>query len=185
MISTSDFSRGLVILIDGQLFSIVDFSASHMGRGGALMKTKLKSVEQGNVIERVFKSGEKFERAILDNRPMQYLYKQENLYTFMDTESYEQMTLGEDDLGEAVNYLKENDMITVNTYKGRAISIDLPPSVDLKVIDAPPGVRGNTVSGATKPAIVETGLSVQVPLFVNPGEVIKVDTRTGAYITRV
>lgn len=185
MISTSDFSRGLTIIVEGQLFSIVEFMAAHVGRGGSTVKTKLKNVETGAVIERVFKGGDKFEQAILDKRQMQYLYRQDELFTFMDTETYEQMNLNVNDLGDAVDYLKENDMITIQLYKDRAIGIELPPSVELKVIETPPGVRGNTVSGANKPATLETGKVIQVPLFVNEGEIVKVDTRTGAYLTRV
>ena len=185
MISTSDFSRGLTIVMDNDLYTIVEFQASHPGRGGALVKTKLKSLETGYVIERIFKAGEKFEKAHLDNREMQYLYKQDELYTFMDTETYEQMTLTAADLGENVWYLKENDMIQILLHKGKAVGVDLPASVNLKVIETPPGVRGNTVSNVTKPATLETGKIIQVPLFVNEGEMIKVDTRTGEYLTRV
>lgn len=185
MISTSDFSRGLTIVIDGQLYTIVEFSASHQGRGSAIVKAKLKNIENGVVVERAWKSGEKFEQAILENREMQYLYKSDELYTFMDTETYEQMTLSANDLGDAVDYLKENAMVNTVIYKGRAIGVDLPASVELTITETPPGVRGNTVSNATKAATLETGKVIQVPLFVNEGEVVRVDTRTGEYLTRV
>ncbi|AZR73552.1 elongation factor P [Anoxybacter fermentans] len=185
MISTNDFSNGLTIVVDGELYTIIEFLHVQRSRGSAFVRTKLKNVETGYVIEKTFKAGEKVERAYLDTREMQFLYKQDDLYVFMDTETYEQMTLEKETLGNAIDYLKENDMIKVQLYKGKPVGIDLPVTVELKVVETPPGVRGNTVSGGSKPATLETGKVVQVPLFINEGDIIKVDTRTGEYITRV
>lgn len=185
MITTSNFSRGLTIVYDGDLYTIVEFLNVHPGRGSAFVRTKLKNLETGAVIDKNFKAGEKVEKAFLDNREMEYLYRQDELLIFMDTETYEQLTLTEDYLGDAVDYLKENDMINVLLYKGKPVGIDLPPNVELKIVETQPGIRGNTVSGGSKPATLETGKVVQVPLFVNEGDVIKVDTRTGEYMTRV
>ncbi|MCK4259791.1 MAG: elongation factor P [Halanaerobiales bacterium] len=185
MISTSNFSRGLTIVVDGALYSIVQFTNVHTGRGSAVVRTKLKNIETGYVLDKTFKAGEKFEKAHLDKREMEYLYKQDNLYIFMDTETYEQMTLDEDYLGETTDYLKENDLLTVLLFKAKPVGIDLPANVALKVVDTPPGVRGNTVSNATKNATLETGKVINVPMFINEGDIVKVDTRTGDYITRV
>lgn len=185
MITTSNFSRGLTIVYDGDLYTIVEFLNVHPGRGSAFVRTKLKNLETGAVIDKNFKAGEKVEKAFLDNREMEYLYRQDELLIFMDTETYEQLTLTEDYLGDAVDYLKENDMINVLLYKGKPVGIDLPPNVELKIVETQPGIRGNTVSGGSKPATLETGKVVQVPLFVEEGDVIKVDTRTGEYMTRV
>ncbi len=184
MITTSNFSRGLTIQHEGALYSIVEFTNVHTGRGSAVVRTKLKNIETGYLIEKTFKSGEKFEKAHLEKERWS-LHKQDELYIFMDTETYEQMTLSSDYLGDAIDYLKENDLITILLHKERPIGIDLPANVELKVVETQPGVRGNTVSNATKPATLETGKIVQVPLFVNEGEIIRVDTRTGDYITRV
>ncbi len=185
MIATNSFKKGLTIVFEDELYTILDFLHVQMGRGSAVVRTKLKNIETGYVIEKTFKSGEKVEKAHLDNRQMQFLYKQDELYIFMDTETYEQMTLTEEYLGENIEYLKENDMINVLLYKGNPVGVELPVTVELKIVEAPPGVKGNTVSGATKPATLETGKVIQVPLFINEGDVVKVDTRTGEYMTRV
>ena len=185
MISTNNFKKGLTVLVDGELYAIVDFLHVQMGRGSAVVRTKMKNIETGYVIEKTFKAGEKVEKAHLDNRQMQFLYKQDELYVFMDTETYEQMTLSEDYLGDNIDYLRENDLLNVLLYKEKPVGVELPVNVILKVVETPPGVRGNTVSGATKPATLETGKIIQVPLFINEGDQIKVDTRTGEYMTRV
>ena len=185
MISTSDFSTGQTILVDGELYTIVDFLHVQRSRGSAFVRTKLKNLETGNVLEKTFKSGEKVEAAYLETKDMQYLYSQDVMYYFMDTETYEQTPINEDTLGETIDYLKENDTIKIQFYEGRPVGIDLPPNVELEVVRTTPGIRGDTVGNATKPATLETGKVVQVPLFVNEGDVIKVDTRTGEYMTRV
>lgn len=185
MISTNNFSKGITILVDGELYTITDFLHVQMGRGSAVVRTKLKNLETGYVIEKTFKAGDKVEKAHLDKRVMEFLYKQDDMYIFMDNETYEQLTLTSEYLGDATDYLKENDTINVLMYKEKPVGIDLPTTVNLTVVEAPPGVKGNTVSGATKAVTLETGKVIQVPLFINEGEVVKVDTRTGTYITRV
>lgn len=185
MISTSDFRNGLTIVLDGTVYQIIDFQHSKMGRGGALVKTKLRDVENGGVTEKTFRGNEKVERALVDQRQKQYLYRDVDDYVFMDTETFEQIFLSSEQLGDKVDYLKENMTLNVSMYNGRPIGIELPTAVELAVAKTQPGIRGNTVSGGSKPATLETGAVVQVPLFVDEGDIIKVDTRTGEYITRV
>ncbi|MFP4661881.1 MAG: elongation factor P [Halanaerobiales bacterium] len=185
MISTSDFHNGLTIELDGKVYQLIDFQHSKMGRGGALVKTKLRDVENGGVIEKTFRGGEKVARARVDQREKQYLYRDGEDYVFMDTETYEQIYLSEEQLGDKVNYLKENMTLEVTMYEGRPIDIELPIFVELAVAETQPGIRGNTVSGGSKPATLETGAVVQVPLFIDIGDIIKVDTRTAEYIERV
>ena len=185
MISTSNFHNGLTIELDGKVYQVIDFQHSKMGRGGALDKTKLRDVENGGVIEKTFRGGEKVARARVDQREKQYLYRDAEDYVFMDTETYEQIFLSKEQLGDKVNYLKENMVLEVSMYEGRPIDIELPIFVELSVAETQPGIRGNTVSGGSKPATLETGAVVQVPLFIDVGDLIKVDTRTGEYIERV
>ncbi|HHW55207.1 MAG: elongation factor P [bacterium] len=184
MISTNDFRTGLTIELDGEVYTVVDFLHVKPGKGAAFVRSKLKNVKTGATIEKTFRAGEKVSRAHLDKREMQYLYRSGEQFTFMDTENYEQFTFSEEQLGEAVKFLKESMLISVLVHNGNTIGIELPNFVELAVEKTDPGVRGDTVSGATKRAVLETGAEVQVPLFVEEGDVIKIDTRTGEYIER-
>ncbi|MDK2882368.1 MAG: elongation factor [Bacillota bacterium] len=184
MISTNDFRTGLTIELEGEVYSVVDFQHVKPGKGSAFVRSKLKNIRTGALIERTFRAGEKVETAHIERRQMQYLYSAGSSYTFMDTENFEQLTLNEDQLGENLKFLKENMLITVLQHEGSILGIELPNFVDLKVVETTPGIRGDTVSGATKPAKLETGAVVQVPLFVEEGDVIRIDTRTGEYLTR-
>lgn len=184
MISSNDFRTGSTIELDGDVFSVVDFQHVKPGKGSAFVRTKLKNVKTGAVIERTFNAGEKVPKAHVERREMQYLYNDGEAYNFMDTASYEQFSLTKDQLGDGVKFLKDNMNIGVMLFQGKTIGIDLPNSVELKVIETPPGIKGDTASGGTKPATVETGAVVQVPFFVEVGDVLLVDTRTGTYLKR-
>jgi len=185
VIDTSEFRNGLKIEIDDHPYEIVEFQHVKPGKGGAFVRTKYKSLITGHVLEKNFRSGEKFNRPDLEERPMQFLYKEGSDYHFMDQKTYDQTFLPEDVLGNAKNFLKENTEVHILFYRGKAIGVTLPNTMELEIVKCDPGVRGDTVSGALKPAELETGLVVQVPLFVNEGDTIKVDTRTGEYLTRV
>ncbi|MDK2793715.1 MAG: elongation factor [Caldanaerobacter sp.] len=185
MIAAGDFRKGVTIEVDGQIFTVVDFMHVKPGKGAAFVRTKLKNIMTGAVIERTFSPTEKFEEAQIERREMQYLYNDGEFYYFMDTETYEQIPLSYDKVEEAMKYIKENMVVTVKFYKGEAFSVEPPTFVELEVIDTEPGVRGDTVTGGSKPATVETGAVIQVPLFINVGDKIKIDTRTGEYIERV
>lgn len=185
MISTSDFHNGMTIEMDGTVYQIIEFQHFKMGRGGALVKTKLRDVENGGITEKTFRGGEKVARAHVDQRQKQFLYRDGEDFIFMDTETFEQISLSDEQLGDKVNFLQENMVISVLMYNGRPIDIELPTTVEIAVQETQPGIRGNTVSGGSKPATLATGAVVQVPLFINEGDIIKVDTRTGEYITRV
>jgi elongation factor P len=185
MYATSDFRKGLKIEINGEPFTMVDFLHVKPGKGGAFVRTTLKSLISGNVIDRTFRSGEKIDKPDLEERQMQFLYESDGEFHFMDSETYEQSFLTEGHLGDARNYLQENVSVTVLFHNGKPIGVEVPIFVELTVTSAEPGVRGDTAAGATKPAILETGMTVQVPLFVNEGDVLKIDTRTGKYIERV
>ena len=180
MISSTDFRTGLTIEIDGGVWQVVEFQHVKPGKGAAFVRTKIKNVETGAVVERTFNPNEKMPAARLDTRKMQYLYEADGMYTFMDMENYEQTELSKDQL----NYLQENMEVNLQTFKDRIIGITLPTSVNLKVTECEPSVKGNTATGATKMATVETGYVVRVPLFVNEGDVLRIDTRTGNYIER-
>ena len=184
MISSTDFRTGLTIEIDGGVWQIVEFQHVKPGKGAAFVRTKIKNVETGAVIERTFNPNEKMPAAHLDTRKMQYLYEADDMYTFMDMETYEQIELNKEQLGTALNYLKEEMEVSVQSFKGRIIGLTLPNAVELKVTECEPSVKGNTATGATKMAKVETGYEVRVPLFVNEGDVLRIDTRTGNYIER-
>ncbi len=184
MITSTDFRTGLTIEIDNGVWQVVEFQHVKPGKGAAFVRTKLKNVESGAVVERTFNPNEKMPPAHLDTRKMQFLYEADGVYTFMDMESYEQIELNKDTLGTALNYLQENMEVSVQSFKDRIIGISLPNSVNLKVIECEPGVKGNTATGATKMAKVETGYEVRVPLFINEGDVLRIDTRTGNYIER-
>ena len=185
MISTTDFRGGVRLLVDGEPYYIVEFQHVKPGKGGAFVRTKLKSYLSGNVLDRTFRSGERFEEPDLEEREMQFLYATGDDYTFMDTETYEQLTFEKKQLGENADLLKENMSAKILIYEHRPIDVELPIFIELKVVDAEPGVRGDTASGGTKPAVVETGATIKVPLYLEVGTVIKIDTRTRAYVERV
>jgi elongation factor P len=184
-ISTNDLKNGMTVDLPEGLFSVVEFQHVKPGKGGAFVRTKLKNVRTGAVIERTYRADEKLEQAIVDKREMQYLYRDGEHYVFMDNSTYDQMHVEQAALGAAARYVKEGDSAVLQMYKTEIVGVDLPAAVELAVTQTEPGVQGDRVSGARKPATLETGLVVQVPLFVNEGDRIKVDTRSGDYITRV
>jgi elongation factor P len=184
MYSTAEFRRGLKIEIEGKPFVIVEFQHVKPGKGGAFVRTKLKNLETGQVLEQTFRSGAKVGKPDLEEKYMQYLYQEGDQYVFMDTQTYDQDFIHQDFLADAVPFLQPNVEATVLFYQGRPIGVDLPPAVVLEVTDTEPGVKGDTATGATKAATLETGHVVQVPLFINEGESLKIDTRTGEYIER-
>jgi len=183
-ITTNDLKNGMTLDLDDGLFQVVEFQHVKPGKGGAFVRTTLKNARSGAVLERTFRAGEKVERAVIDKREMQYLYREGDSLVFMDSESYDQLNVSTGDLGSAVDYLKEGDTAILHMYEGAVVAAELPAAVELTVAQTEPGVQGDRVSGARKPATLETGLVVQVPLFVEPGEKIKVDTRTGEYLAR-
>ncbi len=185
VIDTSEFRKGLKIEVDGEPFEIVEFQHVKPGKGSAFVRTSIKSLLTGRVLQPTFKSGDKVGRPDIEEKEMQYLYKQGEDYYFMDTRSYEQTFLNGSVLGEQRNFLKENVNVSILFYNGKPIGVSLPNSVDLRVAKCDPGVRGDTVSGALKPAVLETGYQVSVPLFINEGDILKIDTRDGKYLTRV
>ena len=184
MFSTTDFRNGLKIEMDGTPYEILWFQHHKPGKGGAVIRTKLRNLLNGRVVENTFRSGEKVGKPDLASKEMQYLYRQGDDFVFMDMESYEQVEVPSEKLGEKGGYIKESDTVSVLLYQGSLLDVDLPASVVLAVTETEPGVQGDRVSGATKPATMETGLVVKVPLFINEGDSIKVDTRTGEYISR-
>ena len=184
MYSTSDFRNGLKIEFEGDPYIIVYFQHVKPGKGGAFVRTKLKNLKTGAVIEHTFRSGDKVEKPDLEDREMQFMYRMEKACHFMDTRTYEQIYLDEDHVGEAGNYLVENLPVKIQFYRGEPIGIELPIFIELRIVETEPGIRGDTVSGASKPAKLESGAVVQVPLFFNEGDRVKVDTRTGSYIER-
>ncbi len=184
-ISTSEFRKGLKIELNGEPFLMVDFQHVKPGKGGAFVRTRLKSLWSGNVIDKTFRSGEKVETPDLEERAMQYLYPEGENYVFMDNETYEQMVISRDVLGDGAHYLKENMDVTVLFHNRKPIGVDLPFFVELKVVETDPGIKGDTASGGSKPATLETGAVVQVPLFIKEGDILKIDTRDGSYIERV
>ena len=184
MISVNDFKTGLTIEVDGEIFTVLDFQHVKPGKGAAFVRSKLKNLRNGNIVEKTFRAGENVGRAHVENRAVQYLYNSGNEYTFMDNETYDQFTLDRKQLEWELNFLKENMTVNISSYQGEIIGISLPNSVELKVVETEPGVKGNTATGATKNAKLETGLNVQVPLFINEGDVLLIDTRDGRYISR-
>ena len=184
MISTSDFKRGLTVELNGELYSIVDFQHVKPGKGGAFVRTKFKNVKTGLIIDKTFRAGEKMEQAIIDRKTMQYLYSDGNGYSFMNKENYEQISLSKDQISDIADLLKEGNDVDVTFCKSEIIGVELPNFMSLKVVKTMPGVKGNTVSGALKPATLETGAIIQVPLFVKEGDIIKIDTREKKYIER-
>lgn len=185
MISATDLRKGVSFLMDGELYRVLDYQHSYVGRGSANVRTKLRNLHTGRTIDRTFSAGDKFQEVRLELRQVQFLYQDGDLYYFMDTETYEQPALSADALGDKINYLKEGSVLSLSMYEDRPVEIELPVTVDLMIAETVPGIRGNTATGATKRAKLETGLMVQVPLFIEEGDVIRVDTRTGEYLTRV
>lgn len=183
--SSNDIKNGTVVVIDGKLLKVIWFQHHKPGKGNTVIRLKMKDLIGGSTIERTINADSKIEQAIVERREMSYLYNDGTHWHFMDSQTYEQLAVEEKDVDEAKGYLTENLVVTLTMYEGRPIGVDLPASVDLKITESDPGVKGDRVSGATKPATLETGLVIQVPLFVGPGETIKVDTRSGEYITRV
>ena len=184
MISASEARKGVTIELDGQPYRVIDYQHIKIGRGSAQVRLKLRDVQSDHTVERTFQSSEKFTEAHLEHRIAQYLYREENLYYFMDTESYDQITLDAEQLSGVVDYLKENMTLQISSFKGKAIGVELPTAVELEVAETGPGFKGDTASAGGKPATLETGLVIQVPFFINTGDVIKVDTRTGEYLER-
>ena len=184
MISVNDLRTGLTIELDNGLWSVVEFLHVKPGKGAAFVRTKLKNVETGNVVEKTFRAGEKVGKATLDKRDMQYLYKEGADFVMMDMESYEQMNVTEAQIGDGVKYLKENMNVSILLYQGKIIGLDIPNHVELEVTDTPPAEKGNTAQGGTKPATLETGAVVNVPFFISNGDKIRVDTRTNEYLDR-
>lgn len=185
MISTNDFQTGMTIELDGQVYSVEEFQHSKSGRGGAFVRTKLKNLEEDYVVEKTFRAGEKVKNAHINEREMKFLYWDGQDYVFMDNETYDQIILSKEQLGDKMNYLKENMDLTIVMYEERPIGIQLPTFIELAVEKTTPSIKGNTVSGGSKPATLETGIVVKVPLFVNEEDVVKVDTRTDEYVERV
>jgi len=185
MISTSDFRTGLTFEYEGEVVTLVEFQHVKPGKGAAFVRCKFRSLTTGSTVERTFRPGEKFVRAHVERKDMQYLYKDDNdNWTFMDTETYDQVTIPESDLEDAPKYLKENMTTGIMFYQDQIIGIDLPINVNLSVVATDPGIKGDTASGGSKPATLETGVVVQVPFFVNEGDLLTIDTRTGSYVSR-
>jgi len=185
MISTGELKKGVIIEVDKQLYSILDYQHQKIGRGSAQVRMKLRNVRTGSISDTTVQAGTKFPRVRLEQRAMQYLYAEDNNYYFMDQESYDQIGLSSNQLGDVVGYLKDGMVIQVQFYENEPVDVEPPITVELQIVETDPGFRGDTASGGTKPAKLETGLVVQVPLFVNQGETIRVDTRNGSYLERV
>lgn len=185
MISAGDFRNGLTVEIEGNVFQIIEFQHVKPGKGAAFVRTKLKNIKSGGVVEKTFRPTEKFPQARIERKDMQYLYSDGELYNFMDTETFEQIALNQDNVGDALKFVKENEMVKICSHNGEVFAIEPPLFVELQITDTEPGFKGDTATGATKPAIVETGATVYVPLFVEQNDVIKIDTRTGEYLSRV
>ena len=185
MISTGELKKGLVIELDGEIWQVLDYHHIKMGRGSAQVRIKLRNIKRGQTVEKSFQAGEKWPRAYLDTRDVQFLYADGNDYNFMDTSSYEQFSMTAEQLGESAQYLTEGLVLQRTSYESETIGVDLPVTVDMEVLETEPGFAGDTQSGARKPATVQSGLIVQVPLFVSAGDTIRIDTRTGEYQTRV
>ncbi len=185
MVSPSDFRNGLIIEWNGELHQVIEYQQAQAGRGDTFFRTRLKNLRSGAIIDQKFRDKDRFTRARIDRVEMQYLYNDGDQYHLMDLRTYDQIPVSSELLGEAAKYLKENATITVLHYGDRAIGVELPTTVDLRVSSTTPGVRGDTAVGGSKPATLETGVTITVPLFVNEGDMIRVDTRTGAYVERV
>ena len=185
MISAGDFRNGVTIELEGNVYQIIEFQHVKPGKGAAFVRTKLKNIKNGGVVEKTFRPTEKCPTARIDRKDMQYLYNDGDLFYFMDNESYEQIAIAKDAIGDALKFVKENEMCKVCSHNGNVFAVEAPLFVELMITETEPGFKGDTATGATKPATVETGATVQVPLFVDQGETIKIDTRTGEYLSRV
>ena len=185
MIVAGDFRKGVTVEIDGQVWSIADFQHVKPGKGAAFVRTRLKNVMTGAVLDRTFNPSDKYPKAHIENKEMQYLYNDGELYYFMDTETYEKLPLNHAQVEDAINFIVENQNVNIRFYKGNPFSVEAPNFVELEIVETEPGYKGDTATGATKPAVLETGYKVNVPLFVNQGDRVRVDTRTGEYMERV
>ncbi len=185
MIDSTEARKGVVIDLEGHLYYVLDYQHIKMGRGSAQVRHKLRDIAAGHTIERTFQSGDRFPRVHLEERPAQYLYQDGDLYYFMDQESFDQFPLSSEMLGQTLNYLKEGTTVQITTHDGQPLGVELPITVELKVVDAAPSFKGNTAQAGGKPATLETGITVQVPFFVEIGAIIRIDTRSGAYLERV
>ena len=185
MISAGDFRNGITLEMEGSVYQIIEFQHVKPGKGAAFVRTKLKNIISGGVVEKTFRPTEKFPQARIDRVDMQYLYSDGDLYYFMNTETYDQIALNDETIGDALKFVKENEMVKVCSHNGNVFAVEPPLFVELEVTDTEPGFKGDTDTGATKPATVETGATVQVPLFVETGDKLKIDTRTGEYLSRV
>ena len=185
MVSAGDFRNGITVEMEGNVFQIIEFQHVKPGKGAAFVRTKLKNIINGGVVEKSFRPTEKFPQARIDRKDMQYLYSDGDLFNFMDTETYDQIALNAEAVGDALKFVRENEMVKICPYNGNVSAIEPPLFVELEITDTEPGFKGDTATGATKPAIVETGAKVMVPLFVENGEKIKIDTRSGEYLSRV
>lgn len=185
MISAGDFRNGITIEMDNNIYQIIEFQHVKPGKGAAFVRTKLKNIKNGGVVEKTFRPTEKCPQARIDRKDMQYLYSDGDLYHFMDVETYDQIALNADNVGDSLKFVKENDMVKICSHNGDVFAIEPPLFVELEITDTEPGFKGDTATGATKPAVVETGATVYVPLFVEQGDKIKIDTRTGEYFSRV
>ncbi len=185
MISAGEFRNGVTLEIDGKVYQIIEFQHVKPGKGAAFVRTKLKDIVNGGVVEKTFRPTEKFPKAHIDKRDMQYLYSDGEMYNYMDVETFEQIALDEATAGEAMKFVKENDMVTIVSYKGNIFAIEPPMFAELEVTETEPGIKGDTATNVTKPATVETGTQVMVPIFVNQGDKVQIDTRTGEYLKRV
>ena len=184
MISAGDFRNGVTLELEGNVVQIIEFQHVKPGKGAAFVRTKLKNIKNGGVVEKTFRPTEKCPQARIDRKDMQYLYNDGDMYIFMDVENYEQLSLSQDAIGDALKFVKENDMCKICSHNGSVFSVEPPMFVELEITETEPGFKGDTATGASKPAIVETGAQVMVPLFVNQGDKIKIDTRTGEYLSR-
>ncbi len=185
MISAGDFRNGITIELDNNIFQIIEFQHVKPGKGAAFVRTKLKNIKNGGVVEKTFRPTEKCPQARIDRADMQYLYSDGDLFHFMDVETYEQIALNAEAIGDTLKFVKENEMVKICSHNGNVFAVEPPLFVELKITDTEPGFKGDTSTGATKPAVVETGATVYVPLFVEQEDVIKIDTRTGEYLSRV
>ena len=184
-ISTADFRTGLTIETDGDIFQIIEFQHVKPGKGGAFVRTKLRNLRTGSVTDKTFRAGERMEQAMIERRTMQFLYRASDEYTFMDMETFDQTSLPQENIGDGAAYLKPDMEVSVVRYEDELLGVEIPNTVDLAVSETDPGLRGDTATGGTKPATLESGAVVNVPLFINEGDVIRVDTRTGQYVQRV
>ena len=184
MISAGDFKNGLTVEIEGNIYQILEFQHVKPGKGAAFVRTKLKNIINGGAVEKTFRPNEKFEQARIDRKDMQYLYQDGDLFNFMDVETYDQIALNAEVVGDALKFVKENEVVKICSHNGNVFSVEPPLFVELAITETEPGFKGDTAQGATKPATVETGAVVMVPLFVEQGETIKIDTRTGEYLSR-